>query len=566
MLKKGLYPRRPRLDGTHVSAEGQREFDYVVVGAGSAGCTLANRLTEDRGAKVVVIEAGGWDRGFWIRIPLGWGRIMQRRLHDWMYCAEAEAQLGGRSIECARGKVIGGSSTINAMAYVRGHRDDYDRWAASGLTQWSYAHVLPYFRKQETWEGGADSYRGGDGPLRTRMSRYAEHDPIVNAYIEAGRAAGYPFTRDYNGAQQEGFALMQSTIHHGRRVSAADAYLRPALGRDNLAIETDALATRIVFEGGRAAGVEYLQRGRTCTVRATREVLLCGGTINSPQLLMLSGIGDPDELCAHGIAVKAPLKGVGKNLQDHLSVGVEYRRSAAGPFVKNMRLDRIALELGRAYFLGTGFATDLPSGFMAFLRSGPRAALADIQLLFRAVPPMGGPYLPPFKPAFADGFSCRAVLLRPESRGTVELASADAAAPARIRQNMLATEGDWRTIRAGVRLVQELGRERALAPFIAAELGPGAATRSDAELDAYIRKVAATAHHPLGTCKMGIDADPMAVVDSELRVRGVKHLRVVDASVMPDLVGGNINGPVIMVAEKAADLIRGKAPLAAARV
>ncbi len=549
-----------------MSAQGQREFDYVIVGAGSAGCTLANRLTEDRGAKVLVIEAGGWDRGFWIRIPLGWGRILEHRLYDWMYHTEGEPQLDGRSIECARGKVIGGSSTINVMAYVRGHRDDYDRWAASGLTQWSYAHVLPYFRKQETWEGGADPYRGGDGPLRTRMSRYAEHDPIVNAYIEAGRAAGYPFTQDYNGAHQEGFALLQSTIHHGRRVSGADAYLRPALGRNNLAIQTDALATRVLFEGDRAAGVEYLQRGRTCIARAAREVLLCGGTINSPQLLMLSGIGDPDELRAHRIAVTAPLKGVGKNLQDHLSVGVEYRRTGAGPFVKNMRLDRIALELGRAYFLGSGFATDLPSGFTAFLRSGPQAALPDIQLLFRAAPPGGGPYLPPFKPAFADGFACRAVLLRPESRGTVELASADPAAPARIRQNLLATERDWRTMRAGMRLVRELGRESPLAPFIAAELGPAAAAKSDSELDAYIRKVAATAHHPLGTCKMGIDADPMAVVDPELRVRGVTNLRVVDASVMPDLVGGNINGPVVMVAEKAADLIRGKAPLAAARV
>jgi choline dehydrogenase/4-pyridoxate dehydrogenase len=543
-----------------------REFDFVIVGAGSAGCTLANRLTEDRGAKVAVIEAGGPDRGFWIRIPLGWGRILERRLHDWKYHTEAEPQLGSRSIECARGKVVGGSSTINAMAYVRGHRGDYDRWAASGLTQWSYARVLPYFRRQETWEGGSDPYRGGDGPLRTRMSRYAEFDPIVNAYLEAGRAAGYPFTQDYNGAQQEGFALMQSTIHRGRRVSGADAYLRPALGRGNLVLETDALVTRVLVQGGRAAGVEYLRGGRTFTALAGREVILCGGSINSPQLLMLSGIGDPDELSTHGIPVKAPLRGVGKNLQDHLSVAVEYRRNGAGPFAKNMRLDRIAIELARAYFLGTGFATELPSGFMAFLKSGPHAALPDIQLLFRGVPPGAGAYLPPFKPAFADGFACRAVLLRPESRGTVALASADPAAPPRIRQNMLATGRDWIGIRAGARLVQALGRQPALTPFIDAELGPGAAARSDTELDAYIRKAAATAHHPLGTCRMGVGTDPLAVVDAELKVCGVEGLRVVDASVMPDLVGGNINGPVVMIAEKAADLIRGRAPLAAAAV
>jgi len=537
-------------------------YEYVIVGAGSAGCTLARRLTEDQGVRVLLIEAGGWDRDPWIKIPLGWGRILEKRLHDWMYFTEPEANANGRRIECARGKVIGGSSSINAMAYVRGNPGDYDRWAAAGLTGWSYAEVLPYFRRQESWEDGSGPYRGGDGPLTVGTARYA--DPLVEACLAAGRALQLPTTPDYNGAQQEGLGRIQQTIRNGRRCSAAEAYLRPALARPNLVVETGALASRVVLEGGRAVGVEYERRGFAGVARAEREIILSGGVINSPQLLMLSGIGDPDSLRAHGIKVMAELPGVGKNLQDHLSVLADYQRRGQGPFVAMMRLDRVALALARAYCFGTGPASETPSGWTGFVKSRPDVALPDIQFLFRAVPGGAGPYLPPFKPAFADGFALRAVMLRPESHGEITLASADPKASPRIRQNFLATEGDRRTLRDGLKLVRRIVGAAPLSAFVARELAPGADIESDDDLDAYIRATAATAHHPLGTCKMGPASDQMAVVDPELRVNGVEGLRVVDASVMPDLVGGNINAPVIMIAEKAADLIRGRVPQAAA--
>jgi 4-pyridoxate dehydrogenase len=542
--------------------------DYVIVGAGSAGCTLARRLTEDAEIRVLLLEAGGWDRDPWIKIPLGWGRILERRLHDWMYFTEPEPNVNGRRIECARGKVIGGSSSINAMAYVRGNAGDYDRWAAAGLTGWSYADVLPYFRRQESWEGGAGDYRGdaifrGDkGPLGVGTARYA--DPIIEACLAAGRALQLPATPDYNGAQQEGLGRMQQTIRNGRRCSAAEAYLRPALRRPNLTVETGALALRIVLEAGRAAGVEYARQGATATARAEREVILSGGVINSPQLLMLSGIGEPDALRAHGIEVAVELRGVGRNLQDHLSVLADYVRREPGPFVAMMRLDRVAIALARAYCFGTGPASETPSGWTGFVKSRPDVELPDIQFLFRAAPGGAGPYLAPFKPAFADGFSLRAVMLRPESRGDITLASGDPRAPVRIRQNFLATEADRRRLRDGLKLVRRFCATPPLSDFAARELAPGPGIESDADLDAYIRATAATAHHPLGTCKMGPAGDRMAVVDAELRVNGVASLRVVDASVMPDMVGGNINAPVIMIAEKAADLIRGRTALPAA--
>ena len=462
--------------------------------------------------------------------------------------------------------MIGGSSSINAMAYYHGHPADYDRWASFGLPGWSHADVLPYFRRAEDWEGGADAHRGAGGPLTTRRSTF--EDPLCDAFLQAARDGQYPYTDDYNGANPEGFARMQMTLRNGRRWSAASAYLRPALKRPNLTVATGALVSRIDTEtdrdGTRATGITYTRGGKTVSA-AAGEVILAGGAINSPQMLMLSGIGDPAELRRHGIDVVADLPGVGKNLSDHTSSALVFRRKSGGPFQKNMRLDRVAIALAKAYLGKGGFAADLPFGITAFLKSRLSEPTPDVQLLFwMGATTTASPWLPPFRKAFADSFSVRAMPMRPTSRGHLSLASADPRDAVEIHQNFLSTEEEWGVMRRALRMIRDLVGSEALKDFAGEELAPGAEAQSDAELDAHVRRTMITVHHPVGTCKMGAAGDPMAVVDGELRVRGVKNLRVVDASVMPDLIAGATNAPVIMIAEKAADMIRGRDPLPAA--
>ena len=535
--------------------ENARNFDFIIVGAGSAGCTLASRLTENPDIKVLVIEAGGSERNPLITVPLGWGKILFERLFDWGYFTEPEKEFNDRKVECARGKVIGGSSSINAMAYVRCHREDYDRWERNGCIGWSYSDILPYFIKCEDWEKGDQPLRGVGGPLTTIENKYP--DPLQEAWLLAGEAAGFSRTPDYNGPQNEGLGTLQSTIRNGRRCSAAVAYLRPAMERPNLSVITKALVHRVIFEKNKAIGIEYSSSNKSLTkIYCENEVIISGGVINSPQLLMLSGIGDSKHLAEHKIETKIDLKGVGQNLQDHLSVGVEYERIGDGPFVNTLRYDRLLMSMAQAYFFGKGFATEMPGPLTGYICSKDGLPQPDLQLLARFIPPESQPWFPGVRPKPKDAFMVRPVVLHPKSRGKLKLASANPEDHALIYQEFLSEPEDWKTLRDGIEIVKDIATQKPLDAFRGPEIQP-----KDEPIDEWIRRPAWTVHHPLGTCKMGPNTDDLAVVDTELKVRGAENLRVIDASVFPDMLGGNINAPTIAFADRAADLIMGKPPL-----
>ncbi len=537
-------------------------YDYVVVGAGSAGCALAARLSEDPGNTVLLLEAGGSDWNPLIHIPVGWGMLIRAGMHDWNFKSEPVAALGGRVLDCPRGKVLGGTSSINTMAYVRGHREDYDGLARQGLAGWSYEDVLPYFRRQEDWEDGASSYRGVGGPISTGRARYT--DDLVEAYQRASVDAGHAWNEDYNGAQQDGFARMQLTLRNGRRSSSAVGYLGMATGRANLTVMTRASVTALRLDRDRVSGVEFRHRGGARFASASHEVILAAGAFNSPQILMLSGIGNPEELARHGIACRVPLSGVGRNLHDHYGTSIIYRRKTPGPFHRNMRIDRAALGMARSYLFGKGFASELPGGITAFVRSTPEQKLPDLQLLLVGAPMDAHPYLEPFVQPYVDRVMTRVVMCRPEGRGSVTLRSDRPLDAPRIEEAVLTTESDIRRMREGVKLFREIGHQSVMTRH-AEEIGPGADCITDAEIDDYVRSIVSLSFHPAGTCKMGLAIDAEAVVDAECRVHGVDGLRVVDASIFPEPLGGNINAPIIMAAEKVAALIRGEAPPAAVR-
>jgi len=535
------------------------EADFVIVGAGSAGCALAFRLAE-AGASVIVVEHGGTDAGPFIQMPGALSFPMNMALYDWGFVSEPEPHLGNRRMAVPRGKVIGGSSSINGMVYVRGHARDFDHWAEQGAAGWGFADVLPYFKRMECWHGGAEGgdpgWRGLDGPLH--VTRGPRDNPLHAAFVEAARQAGYGVTADYNGHRQEGFGAMEATIWRGRRWSAANAYLKPALRRPNCRL-VRALARRVVFEAGRATGVEADIHGQTETIRARREVILAASSINTPKLLMLSGIGPGAHLAAHGIPVLADRPGVGANLQDHLEVYVQF--AARRPIT----LYRYWNLLGKAYVgarwlltrTGPGASNQFESA--GFIRSAAGIDYPDIQFHFL---PLAVRY-DGRAAVRGHGFQAHVGPMRSKSRGSVTLRSPRPADAPVIRFNYMSHEDDWTEFRACLRLTREIFAQPAMAGHVDRELAPGPAAQTDAELDAFVRDHAESAYHPCGTARMGRRDDPMAVVDPECRVIGVEGLRVADSSVFPRITNGNLNAPSIMVGEKAADHILGRPPLPA---
>ena len=531
-------------------------FDFIIVGAGSAGCVLAARLSEDPRNRVLVLEYGGSDRSVFIQMPSALNVPLNSRRYNWGYESEPEPHLDNRRINAPRGKVLGGSSSINGLVYVRGHALDFDRWEQEGARGWAYRDVLPYFRRSETHLEGADAYRGGDGPLATRTGTSA--NPLYRAFVAAAAEAGYSHSADLNGYRQEGFGKLDMTVARGTRSSAANAYLRPAMKRPNLTVRTHVLAETIVVDGRRATGVRYRHNGIQHVATATHEVILAGGAINSPQLLKLSGIGPAAELQTHGIAVRHDLPGVGENLQDHLEFYFQVAASRPITLYSSMGLFARGL-IGLRWLLrrdGLGATNHFEAG--GFIRSRAGVRFPNIQYHFL---PLAMSY-DGRRLATEHGYQAHVGPMRSKSRGFVRLRSPDPAEAPRIVFNYMSHPDDWQEMRACVRLTREILAQPAFDLYRGREIQPGADVTSDAAIDAFIRARAESAYHPSGTCRMGKAGDPTTVVDPETRVVGMESLRVVDASIIPSITNGNLNAPTVMLAEKGADHILGRPPLA----